>query len=138
MSESEDNQNVYVGGQKYHRDRISSITWALIFIWAGLVFLAGNMGWVRNFSIQLPGVDKAIQFYETWPLIFLGAGVILLIETVARAFIPGTRKHFTAPLIMALVCIGVAFGQVYSWMIIGPIILIGLGLSFLLRGITNS
>jgi len=138
MTESQENNSVYVGGQKYDRDRISSITWAFIFIWAGLVFLANNMGWVRNISIQIPGVDKAIQFYEVWPMIFLGAGVILLLETVARIIIPGTRKHFTAPLIMGMIFLGIAFGQAYSWLIVGPIILIGLGLSFLLRGITRS
>ena len=138
MSENQNTNQVVIEGQHHRRDRLSAITWALIFIWAGLVFLAGNMGWLKNFSIEIPGVSKVLQFYESWPLIFLGAAVILIIESVVRVVVPGTGKHFTAPLLMALVCFGVALGQVYSWAIIGPVILIGLGLVFLLRGIVRS
>ena len=34
--------------EKYRRDPLGSIVWALILIWVGLVLLAQNMGYLNN------------------------------------------------------------------------------------------
>jgi hypothetical protein len=126
---------MYIAGQRYERDRISAITWAFILIWAGLVFLATNTGYLDRFSFALPGLPDGLRSLSTWSLIFLGAGVILLLEVVARLILPQTRKHFGGSLILAVVFIGIGMGQYFSWAVIGPIILIALGLTFLLKGV---
>ncbi len=127
--------DVFIGGQRYERDRISAITWAFILIWAGLVFLASNTGYMERFSFALPGLPDGLRGLSTWSMIFLGAGFILLLEVVARIIFPQTRRNFLGSLILAVVFIGIGMGQYFSWSVIGPIILIALGLSFLLKGV---
>jgi len=126
---------MFIAGQKYERDRISAITWAFILIWAGLVFLGSNTGFVDRFSFALPGLPDGLRTLSTWSLIFLGAGIILLLEVFARLIFPQTRKHFGGSLLLAVVFIGISMGQYFSWAVIGPIILIALGLTFLLKGV---
>lgn len=38
--------------EKHDRDPLSSLTWALILIWAGLAFLASNLGWLDQIQVQ--------------------------------------------------------------------------------------
>jgi hypothetical protein len=127
--------DVFIGGQKYERDRISAVTWAFILIWAGLVFLATNTGFLEQFSSPVLGLPEGLRSLTTWSLIFMGAGVILLLEVLARIILPHTRHNFVGSLILAVVFIGIGMGQHFSWSVIGPIILIALGLSFLIKGV---
>ncbi len=73
--------------EKQHNDRLGSITWALILIWAGMVFLAAQLGWLDALrtSISLP---EGIYIAEmsTWSVIFLGSGVLVFIEAMIRSF----------------------------------------------------
>jgi len=119
------------------RDALSTIIWAAILIWAGLVFLAANTGWLDRFlasgffSRYLP---KEMFFFEpgVWSLIMLGAGIILLVEVVMRLLIPSFRHHVGGTLIMAAVFIGIGLGNLLGWDLVWPLILIGLGASILL------
>ena len=61
------------------RDALSSVVWSAILIWAGLVFLAINTGWLdkfmagRVFSGFMP---RGMEMFEpgAWGIIMLGAG----------------------------------------------------------------
>ena len=79
--------------EKWQRDRLGSIVWALILIWAGFVLLAGNLGILDAFNafferlgFELAEMPIQIPFIQlsSWSLIFLGAGVLLLAEVVVH------------------------------------------------------
>ena len=124
--------------EKYRRDPLGAIVWALILIWAGLVLLAQNMGYLDKLGIRLQFADLPFEVPfvgDSWSLIFLGIAVILLIEIVIRLLIPDYRRPLMGTVIFLIVCIGLAFG---SWNLIWPLILIAIGASILLRGFFRS
>ena len=121
-------------------DRLSSISWAFILMWAGLIFLSSNMGW---FSLIGLDVDTSWYFHSfedwthfgVWNLIALGAGAILIVATIARLLIPQYRRHAGGSLIVAAIFIGVGLGGWYSWSYLWPVILIAMGLNILISGL---
>lgn len=131
MTENETPRN-----NPHQDDRFNGILWALILIWAGIVLLAANLGWLK-FGLgrlaDVPGLGTLANVLGTWPLILLGAGVILLIGAVVRLAVPALHRPVTGMLILAVVFIGVALGDLLSWNLIWPVILILLGLSMIFR-----
>lgn len=113
--------------EKYRRDPISAIIWAVILIWAGVVFLADNLGFLSSLSGRIN--------LETWSVIFLGAGVIVFIEVLIRLVMPEYRRPVTGSIFFALFLIGIGLSDIFGWQLVWPLILIALGLSFLLRGV---
>ncbi len=122
--------------EKYRRDPVGTVAWALILIWAGLVFLGDNMGLLENLRLgrAFPGV-VAFPSLEAWTVIFLGAGVILLLEVVFRLAVPAYRGPVGGSLVLGAIFLGIGLGNIYRWEIIWPLIVIALGLSILLRGL---
>jgi len=121
------------------RDALSSVVWAAILIWAGLVFLAFNTGWIeRVFAGDLfPRIlPHGMEVFEPglWSIIMLGAGLILLMEVIIRAFVPNLKRHIGGSLILAAVFIGVGLGSFFGWDLVWPLILIAIGASILLGG----
>lgn len=113
--------------EKWRRDPLGSVAWAGILIWAGVVFLAENMGWLRTLG---PPFDRL----EAWSLIFAGAGVIFLGIVLVRLLVPDYRRPVVGTLILALVFLGIGLGDTVGWGVIWPIVLIALGVSFILGG----
>ena len=121
--------------EKYRRDPLGAIVWAGILIWAGLVFLADNLGWLRSLRVRAtdtPGLD--IAGLDAWPVIFLGAAVILLIEIFVRLAVPEYRRPLGGNVFLTAIFFGIGLGGIFGWDITLPLILIALGLSILLRG----
>lgn len=116
--------------EKYRRDPLGAIIWPLILIWAGLVLFAANFGLLNNIFVRGVGVLGL----NTWALIILGAGVIVLLEVVVRLLVPEYRQPVTGTLIFAVILIGLGLGDLTNWAIVWPLILILLGASLLLRG----
>ena len=121
-------------------DRLSSITWAFILMWAGLVFLADNLGWFPLVGLQVaPGWSFETftnwDSFGVWNLIALGAGGILVLETIARLLIPQFRRNVGGSLIVAAVFLGVGLGGWFSWSYLWPVILIAVGLNILIKGL---
>jgi hypothetical protein len=126
--------------EKWQRDPLNTIAWAAILIWAGLVLLADNLGYLdpfRELGRGTPGLSSLANL-EAWSLIFFGAGVIILLEVLFRLLVPAYRKPVGGTLIFGLVLIGIGLGDVFGWTIIWPLILIGLGLSIILRGVMRN
>ncbi len=124
--------------EKYRRDPLGSIIWALILIWVGVVLLAENMGFLDRLGIRLTFAKLPFEIPfigDSWSLIFLGIGVIVLFEIAIRLLIPDFRRPVTGSVIFAIVCFGLAIG---SWNLIWPLILIAVGASILLRGLFRS
>ncbi len=102
------------------QDSLDSIIWAVVFIWAGLViFLTLNLGYSED---------------QGWSLFFLGAGVLVLIELAVRLLVPAHHRDLFGTLIWAGILFGLGTG---SWGLIGPVILIAIGIS-ILKSINSS
>ena len=115
------------GYEKWRRDPLSAVVWAGILIWAGLVLLAGNLGFLANLGIRE-------SYVETWPIIFIGASVIVFLEALVRLLVPTYRQAVGGTIFFAIVLLGVGLGNLIGWHVVGPMILIAFGLSVLVRG----
>jgi hypothetical protein len=128
--------------EKGRQDALSGAVFALILIWAGVVLLAHNFGFLGIFEglverLPLPAVDlpwEAISFFgvTAWRLFFLGAGAIVLLEVLVRLLVPGYRRRVFGTVIGAVVLFAVGLG---SWNLILPLVLIAVGGALLLGGV---
>jgi len=110
--------------EKWQRDPLSAAVWAAILIWAGLVLLVDNLGLLARFELL-----------EAWGLIFVGAGLILLLEVAVRLLIPSFRRAVAGSLVFAIILLAIGLGNLVGWGVIWPLVLIIIGLSILLRGL---
>jgi hypothetical protein len=111
--------------EKWRRDPLGSLIWALILIWAGVALLLNNMG-----LVSVPGL-------EVWELIFIGAGVLILIEVVVRLLMPAYRKPLGGSLILAIIFLGIGLQGFVTSNLVWAVALILIGVYILLRGITR-
>lgn len=109
--------------EKFRRDPLNAAGWAFLFIWAGLVLLAENMGILDNLRAGL----------DAWSVIFIGAGVLVLLGVLIRLFVPAYRRPVGGSIIFGFILLGIGLGEVVGWIAIWPLILIGIGVSWLLR-----
>jgi len=118
--------------EKHDRDPLSSLAWALILIWAGLVFLASNLGWLDQLQVQQV-LPEGFEFLglSTWSVIFLGAGVIVFFEALIRTFVPAYRSSTGGNFFLAAIFLGIGLGGIFGWDVVWPFILIALGFSAL-------
>jgi hypothetical protein len=126
--------------EKYRRDPLGPIIWALILIWAGVVLLADNLGYLDQFWRLLPPGRPSwmpLMGANVWGLIFVGAGVILLGEVLIRLLVPAYRRSVTGTLILAFIFIGIGLGTMFSWTLIWPLILIAIGLAIFIGALTR-
>jgi hypothetical protein len=112
--------------EKWRRDPVDAVVWALILIWAGLVWLAESAGLVD----QIFGGSV-----EAWSIGFLGAGLIVLLGVVLRLLTPAYRRPITGSLIFGIILIGVGLGELTNWYAVGAFILIAIGVSILFGGL---
>jgi len=115
--------------EKWRRDPLSAIIWAAILIWAGLVLLAWNTGALADYA-----ANWGLAQMEPWDFIFLGAGVIVLVEALIRATVPAYRRPIIGTIIWGIILIGIGIGDTVGWGAIWPFILIAIGLAIILRG----
>jgi len=125
--------------EKSHQDPLSALIWALILIWAGLVFLADNLNWLGSLQSQLNSQwDKMTIDLSVWWVIMAGAGALIFIEAIVRLVIPAYRSSSRGNYVLAAVFLGIGFGGILGWDLVWPFILIGMGLaalaSALIRG----
>jgi hypothetical protein len=118
------------GHEKSSNDALSALVWAALFIWAGLVLLADNLGMLNN--VYVWGTEMS-----AWSIIFTGAGVILLIEVLIRLLIPAYRRHVTGTLIFAGILLAIGLGGSFGWSIIWPLIFIFIGVTMLIGALTR-
>ena len=125
--------------EKWRSDPLGAVIWAIILIWAGVVFLLDNLGyldqWVRTLR-DYPGLQFLAEL-EIWSLIIFGAGIILLIEVLIRLIVPAYRRPVLGTTIFAMVLIGIALSDFLSWTVVFSVILILAGISILLLGFTR-
>lgn len=125
--------------EKWRSDPLGAVIWAIILIWAGVVFLLDNLGYLDQW-IETLSDYQGLQFLaelEIWSLIIFGAGIILLIEVLIRLIVPAYRRPVLGTTIFAMVLIGIALSDFLSWTVVFSVILILAGISILLRGFTR-
>lgn len=126
--------------EKSRRDPLSAIIWAVILVWAGLVFLASNLGWLDKLirrTSDIPGMSFLTRLAGAWPIVLMGVGVILLVEVLVRQVVPTYRGPVTGTIIFAVILIAIGLGELVNWNLLWPVLLIALGLSVLLRGLNR-
>lgn len=64
-------------------DRIDGVGWAALFLWGALVVVAENTSFRDDFD-----------WWEAWGVFFIGAGVILMIQTIVRLGMPEYRSKW--------------------------------------------
>jgi hypothetical protein len=107
--------------EKWRRDPVEAAVWAFVLIWAGLVWLASNIG----FWDSILGEPADI-----WPIIFLGAGLIILLGVGLRLVVPAYRRPITGSLILGMIFVGIGLGGLTNlWLVIGPLVLIAIGIA---------
>ena len=104
--------------EKWRRDPVEAALWAFVLIWFGLVWLVSNIGVLGD------GI-------EWWALGFLGAGLIILLGAVVRLLVPAYRRPVTGNIILGLIFVGIGLGDLIEegWEVIGPLVLIGIGIA---------
>jgi len=128
--------------EKWRRDPLSAIVWAVILIWAGVVFLLSNLGmldWLIGMGRDITGWGSLQRFGEAWSVVLLGAGGILLIEVAVRLLVPVYRRPVTGTVIFAVILIAAGLGDlINNWTVVWAVILIFLGISILVRGLRRN
>ncbi|MDW7754471.1 MAG: hypothetical protein SCH68_04815 [Brevefilum sp.] len=118
--------------EKTNRNPLSAIAWALILIWAGLVFLAQNLGWLDQIQFQVVEIEGiTLTGISTWAVIMIGAGVIVFFEAIIRTFVPAYRSSTGGNFFLAAIFLGIGLGSIFGWTLVWPFILIAMGLSAL-------
>jgi hypothetical protein len=107
----------------WRSDRLDSVGWAAIFIWAALVLLAESANFKSDFG-----------WWDGWGVFFAGAGVIVLLETVIRLLIPEFRASWWWTLICGLVLLSIGLGSWEGWGWIWALVLAAVGVA-ILRGV---
>ena len=122
--------------EKSRSDPLSTIVWGAIFIWAGIVLLADNLGYLNGLNLRGDTVPGIFPFrISTWGLVFAGAGVIILLEVAVRLAMPEYRRHVVGSIIVGFVFIGIGLGNLISWNVIWALVLIAIGVVILLRAL---
>lgn len=112
--------------EKWRRDPLGAAVWAFVLIWAGVVLLGENLGLLRG-----------LQPLSTWDLIFVGAGLILLIEVAVRTLVPAYRRPVGGTVILAALLLAAGLSDVIRSGTVWAVALIVLGAFLLLRGLSR-
>lgn len=101
--------------EKYHRNPLGFITFAVLVIWFGIFLLLQNTGAIEDDD-------------QGWAIFLWGGGVIILLEAVLRLLVPRFRRPVLGAFIWGAIWLGVGFGLYYDkWEVIGPIVIIAIG-----------
>jgi hypothetical protein len=112
--------------EKFRRDPLAATGWALVLIWAGLVLLAENLGYLSR-----------IAPFETWNLILIGAGVIVLLGAAVRYMVPAYRRPVGGSVILGIILLAVGLGETMRTGVVWAAALILIGVFMLLRAMVR-
>jgi membrane-bound ClpP family serine protease len=108
--------------EKFGKDVLSSLTWAAILIWLGIVFLANSLGWWT-------------WFWKVEAMAIGGVGAIILIIAFLRLVLPQFRTPVAGSLVLGVIFLGVAFWIQYGTVWFWPLVLIAVGVVLLVRSL---
>jgi hypothetical protein len=107
--------------EKYRRDPLNFVSWAVLIIWLGVTLLLQNM--------DVAPFDKSDQ---GWAIFTWGGGAIIFAEALLRLLVPRWRRSIVGSFIWGAIWVGVGFGLWYDkWEVIGPVVIIAIGVALL-------
>ena len=105
--------------EKYHRDPLGFVTFALLLIWLGITLLLQNAGVIDSSN-------------HGWAIFLWGGGIIILIGAIVRLLVPRFRRPVGGTLVWGAIWLGVGFGLWFDkWEVIGPLVIIAIGVAIL-------
>jgi len=102
-------------------DALGPLIWGLIVILAGVALLSANLGTFRW-----------LTWDNVWSVIFIGAGLLFLLEVVLRLLLPAYRRPIRGRVILAFVALAIGIGGFIGWELTWPLIVIAVGLAIIL------
>lgn len=102
-------------------DALGPLIWGLIVILAGAALLAANLG-----------TFPWLTWENVWSFIFIGAGLLFLLEVVIRLLLPAYRRPIRGRIILAFVALAIGVGGIIGWELTWPLIVIAVGLAIIL------
>jgi hypothetical protein len=102
-------------------DALGPLIWGLIVILAGAALLAANLG-----------TFPWLTWENVWAFIFIGAGLLFLLEVVIRLLLPAYRRPIRGRIILASVALAIGLGGIIGWELTWPLIVIAVGLAIIL------
>ncbi|MGC9347981.1 MAG: hypothetical protein ACP5JG_07580 [Anaerolineae bacterium] len=110
---------------------LDALIWALVFVWAGVVLLLENLGYLDAITFGAFDMRWDLPFRDTvWTLIFLGASALVALDVLVRILVPVYEHSILGYLILMVVLFFVGVGHVE---LIWPTILISLGLGLIIH-----
>lgn len=126
QDEKEQEKHQEKGGgldEKYHRDPLGFVAWVVVIIWLGVTLL------LQNLDVGAFGRDDD----HNWAIFLWGAAAIFFVEILARLLVPRWRRPLVGAFVWVAILTGVGFGLWFDeWEIIGPIVIIAVGVAILL------
>jgi hypothetical protein len=105
--------------EKYRRNPLGFVTFALLIIWLGVTLLLKNSGVIENGN-------------RGWALFMWGGGALILLEAIVRLAVPRFRRPVIGGFVWGAIWLGVGFGLWFNrWEVIGPIVIIAIGVAIL-------
>jgi hypothetical protein len=102
-------------------DALGPIIWGLIIIFAGLALAAVNVG-----------MYPWLTWENVWSLIFIGAGLLFILEVIIRILMPTYRRPIRGRIILAFVALAIGLGGFIGWEVTWPLIIIAVGLAIVI------
>ena len=102
-------------------DALGPIIWGLIIILAGLAFVAVNLG-----------MYPWLTWESVWSVIFIGAGLLFVLEVIIRILMPTYRRPIRGRIILAFVALAIGLGGLIGWEVTWPLIIIAVGLAIVI------
>ncbi len=94
----------------------------------------GRLGWTVNTDWALHSLEE-LRNFGVWNLVALGAGGIILLESIVRLALPEYWHDVGGKFIFAAILIAVGLDGWLNWSMLWPIILIAIGVNGLLKGL---
>jgi hypothetical protein len=102
-------------------DALGPLVWGLVVIFAGLAFAAVTLG-----------LYPWLSWDNVWSIIFIGAGLLFLLEVVIRVLMPTYRRPIRGRIILAFVALAIGLGGIIGWEVTWPLIIIAVGLAIII------
>ncbi len=111
--------------EKYHRNPLGFVTFAMLVIWLGVTLLLANAG-----VFGAEGTEARDS--QQWATFLWGAGGLIILESLLRLAIPRFRRPVMGGFVWGAVGVGAGFGLWFGrWEFIGPIVIIAIGVAIL-------
>lgn len=106
--------------ESWRSDRLDSLAWGAIFLWAALVLLAEAVDYAAGFA-----------WWDGWGVFFTGAGVVVLLEAAMRLLMPEYRASWWWTLVVGAILLSIGLDNWGGWAGVWALVMAAIGLGTL-------